>query len=119
MDLQIQGNIKKSKRKLSIFLDPADSPSFSQNSSISTLAKKKKLSSFSQSQPTQNIQNISIYSESPLSKDSESEIRTQKSQLFIKIPKKTSFNLSQYSKLSSSIYSRTPLWLKATNLQLF
>src|SRR5947207_11567278 len=118
MDLQIQGNIKKTKPKLSILLDPADSPSFSQNSSISTLAKKKKLSSFSQSQPTHNIQNIPIYSESPLSKDSESEIRTQKSQLYVKIPKKTSFDLSQYSELSSSVYSRTPLGLKDTNLQL-
>jgi hypothetical protein len=95
MDLQIQRGIKRSKRKLSIFLDPTDSSSFSQNPSISTPAeKKKKLSSFSQSQPTQDIQNIPIYSESPLSEDSESAIRTQKSQLSIEIPKKTSFDLS-------------------------
>jgi hypothetical protein len=119
MDLQIQGDIRKSKRKLSIFLDLADSSSFSQNPSISTPAeKKKKLSSFSQSQPTRDIQNIPIYSESPLSEDSESEIRIQKSQLFVEIPKKTSFDLSQYSELSSSIYSRTPLGPKDINLQL-
>ena len=80
MDLQIQGNIKKSKRKLSIFLDPTDSSSFSQNPSISTPAeKKKKLSSFSQNQPIQDIQNIPIYSKSIISKDSKSAIRTQKS----------------------------------------
>ena len=119
MDLQIQGGIRRSKRKLSIFLDPADSSSFSQNPSISTPAeKKKKLSSFSQSQPTQDIQNIPIYSESPLSEDSESAIRTQKSQLSVEIPKKTSFNLSQYSELSSSTYFRTPLGPKDTNIQL-
>ena len=93
MDLQIQGDIRRSKRKLSIFLDLPDSSSFSQNPSISTPAKKKKLSSFSQSQPTQDIQNIPIYSESSLSEDSESAIRTQKSQIFIKILKKTSFDL--------------------------
>ena len=97
MDLQIQGNIKKSKRKLSIFLDPADSPSFSQNSSISTLAKKKKLSSFFQSQPTQDIQDIPIYSESSIPEESESAIKTQNSHIFVEIPKKTSFDLSQYS----------------------
>src|SRR5947207_11751266 len=119
MDLQIQGDIKRSKRKLSIFLDPTDSSSFSQNPSISTLTeKKKKLSSFSQSQPTQDILNIPIYSKSIFSKDSESTIRTQKSQILIKIPKKTSFNLSQYSKLSSSIYFKTPLGPKNTNIQL-
>ena len=77
MDLQIQGNIRKSKRKLSVFLDLLDSSLFSQNPLISTpTEKKKKVSFFSQSQPTQNIQNISIYSESPLSEDSESAIRT-------------------------------------------
>ena len=95
MDLQIQGGIRRSKRKLSIFLDPTDSSSFSQNPSISTPAeKKKKLSSFSQSQPTQDIQNIPIYSKSPLFEDSESAIRTQKNQLFVEIPKKISFDLS-------------------------
>ena len=77
MDLQIQGGIRRSKRKLSIFLDPADSSFFSQNLLISTpVEKKKKLSFFSQNQPTQDIQNIPIYSESPLSEDSESAIRT-------------------------------------------
>src|SRR5450432_1427024 len=119
MDLQIQGDIRRSKRKLSIFLDPADLSSFSRNPSISTPEeKKKKLSSFSQSQPTQDIQNIPIYSESPLFEDSESAIRTQKNQIFVEIPKKTSFNLSQYSELSSSTYFRTPLGPKDTNIQL-
>src|SRR5437762_3458025 len=100
MDLQIQGDIRRSKRKLSIFLDLPDSSSFSQNPSISTPAeKKKRVSFFSQSQPTQDIQNIPIYSESPLSEDSESATTTQKNQLFIEIPKKTSFDLSQYSEL--------------------
>ena len=110
MSLQIQRDIRKSKWKLSVFLDLLDSSSLSQNPSISTLAeKKKKLSSFFQSQPTQDIQNIPIYSESIISRDSESAIRTQKSQILIEIPKKTSFDLLQYSELSSPIYSRTPL----------
>jgi hypothetical protein len=103
MALQIQQNLKRSKRKLSIFLDLPDSSSLSQNPSISTPAEKKK-------------KVIPIYSESSLSGDSESEIRTQKSQLFIKIPKKTSFDLLQYSELSSFVYSRTPLGLKNINL---
>src|SRR2546423_1404695 len=98
--LQIEKNIRRLKWKLSTFLDLPDSPFLSQNPSISTPTKKKKLSSFSQSQPTQHIQEISIYSESFFSKDPESAIRTQKSQLFVKIPKKTSLDLSQYSKLS-------------------
>ena len=119
MSLQIQADIRKPKRKLSIFLDLPDSSSFSQNPLISTPAEKKKKGSFfSQSQPTQDIQNIPIYSESTFSEDSESAIRTQKSQIFIKIPKKISFNLSQYSKLPSPIYSRTPLGPKNTNIQL-
>ncbi len=119
MDLQIQTDIRKSKRKLSIFLDLPDSSSFSQNSLISTPAeKKKKVSFFSQSQPTQDIQNIPIYSESTFSGDSESAIRIQKSQIFVKIPKKTSSDLSQYSELPSPIYSRTPLGPKNTNIQL-
>jgi hypothetical protein len=79
MGLQIQGDIRKSKRKLSIFLDLPDSSSFSQNPLISTPEKKKKVSFFSQNQPTQDIQNTPIYSESSLSKDSESAIRIQKS----------------------------------------
>ncbi len=119
MDLQIQADIRKSKRKLSIFLDLPDSSSFSQNPLISTPAKKKKKGSFfSQSQPTQDIQNIPIYSESIFSEGSESATRTQKSQIFIEIPKKTSFDLSQYSELPSPIYSRTPLGPKNTNIQL-
>ena len=119
MDLQIQGDIKRSKRKLSIFLDLSDSSSFSQNPSISTLMeKKKKLSFFSQNQPTQLIQKNLIYSKSALSEDSKSAIKTQKSQIFVEIPKKTSFNLSQFSPLSSSISSRTPLGPKDINIQL-
>jgi hypothetical protein len=119
MGLQIQGDIRKSKRKLSIFLDLPDSSSFSQNPLISTPAeKKKKISFFSQSQSTQDIQNIPIYSESSEIEDSESAIRTQKSQILIEIPKKTSFDLLQYSELSSPIYSRTPLGPKNTNIQL-
>jgi hypothetical protein len=86
---------------------------------ISTPAeKKKKISFFSQSQSTQDIQNIPIYLESSISEDSESVIRTQKNQILIEIPKKTSFDLLQYSKLSSPIYSRTPLGPKNTNIQL-
>ena len=93
MDLQIQTDIRKSKRKLSIFLDLPDSSFSSQNPSISTpAAKKKKVSFFSQSQPTQDIQNIPIYFKSSLSEDSESIIGTQKNQLFVKIPKKTSLD---------------------------
>ena len=42
----------------------------------------------------QDIQNIPIYSESIISEDSESAIRTQKSQILIEIPKKISFDLS-------------------------
>ena len=94
MALQIQKNLKKSKRKFSIFLDLPDSSFSSQNSSISTpIAKKKKVSFFSQSQPTQDIQNIPIYSESSLSKNSKSIIETQKNQLFVEILKKTSLDL--------------------------
>jgi hypothetical protein len=59
MSLQIQTDIRKPKRKLSIFLDFPDSSSFSQNLSISTPAEKKKKGSFfSQSQSTQDIQNM-------------------------------------------------------------
>ena len=46
MGLQIEGDIRRSKRKLSIFLDLPDSSSFSQNLSISTPAEKKKKISF-------------------------------------------------------------------------
>src|SRR5438034_10996813 len=117
MDLQIQADIQKSKRKLSIFLDLPDSSSFSQNPLISTPAEKKKKGSFfSQSQPTQDIQNIPIYSESTFWGDSESAISTQKSQIFVEIPQKTSFDLSQYSELPSFIYSRTPLGPKDINI---
>jgi hypothetical protein len=94
MTLQIKKDIRRLKRKLSAFLNLPDLPSIlSQNPSISTPAKKKKLSSFFQSQPTQYIQDIPIYSESSLFENSESAIRTQKSQLFIEISKKTSLDL--------------------------
>jgi hypothetical protein len=120
IDLQIQGDIRRPKRKLSIFLDISNSFTFSQNPSISTPAeKKKKISFFSQSQPTQDIQNIPIYCEFNFSEDSKSAIRTQKNQIFIKIPKKTSFDLSQYSELPSPIYSKTFLGPKNINIQLF
>jgi len=115
MGLQIQGDLRRLKRKLSVFLDLLDSSLLSQNPSVSTPAeKKKKLSSFSQSQPTRRMQNFSIYSESSLSDDSESALEISKSQVFIEILKKTSFDLSQYSPLSDSIYSRTPLRPKDT-----
>ena len=42
MSLQIQTDIRKPKRKLSIFLDLPDSSSFSQNPLISTPAKRRK-----------------------------------------------------------------------------
>jgi hypothetical protein len=119
MGLQIQGDIRKSKRKFSIFLDLPDSSSFSQNPLIYTPEeKKKKVSFFSQTQQTQDIQNIPIYSESPLSRDSKSTIRTRKSQVFVEIPKKTFFDFLQYSELSSSISSRTPLGPININIQL-
>src|SRR5271154_5657705 len=119
MGLQIRGDIRRSKRKLSVYLDLLDSPSLSQNSLISTTAEKKiKLSSFSQSQPKRYIQETPIYSESPLSEDSESIIDIPKSQVFVEIPKKTSFDFSKYSPLPDSVYSRTPLGPKDTNIQL-
>ena len=119
MGLQIQGDIRRSKRNLSIFLDLPDSPSLSQNPSISTPAeKKKKLSSFSQSQPTRRIQDFPIYSESSLCGYSESVAEIPKSQVFVEIPKKTSFDFLKYSPLSDSVYSRTPLGPKDTNIQL-
>jgi hypothetical protein len=95
MVLQIQKNLKKSKRKLSIFLDLPDTPFLSQNPSVSTPAeKKKKLSSFSQSQSTRGIQDIPIYSESSIPEESESAVKAQNSQIFVEIPKKTSLDLS-------------------------
>jgi hypothetical protein len=107
------------KRKLSTQLDLQNSYSFSQNPSLSTPAKKrKKLSSFSQSQSTQLIQKTPIYSKFSIFEESESAVETQKSQIFVEIPKKTSFDLSQYSTLPTSISSRTPLGPKDTNTQL-
>jgi hypothetical protein len=80
MDTPFSGAIRRSKRKLSTQLDLWNSPLFSQNPSISTPAKKKKKLSFcSQSQPTQLIQDISIYSKSSVFEDSESAVKTQKS----------------------------------------
>ena len=64
------------------------------------------------------MQDFSIYSESSLSDDSESVLEIPKCQVFVEIPKKTSFDLSQYSPLSDSVYSRTPLGPKDTNIQL-
>ena len=119
MGLQIQGDIRRSKRKLSVFLDLPDSPSSSQNSLISARADKKtQLSFFSQSQPKRHISEIPIYSESPLSEDFDSAVEIPKNQVFVEIPKKTSFDLSQYSPLSDSVYFRTPLGPKDTNIQL-
>jgi hypothetical protein len=119
MDTPFSGAIRRPKKKLSTQSDLQNSRLFSQNPSIYTPAKKKKkLSSFSQSQPTQLVQKIPIYSESPIFEDSESAVKMQKNQIFVKIPKKTSFDLSQYSPLSTSIYSRTPLGPKDTNIQL-
>jgi len=119
MDLQIQGDIRRSKRKLSVFLDLPDSSSLSQNSSISIPAeKKRKRNFFSQSQSTRRIKDIPIYSESPLSEDSESVINILKSQVFVEIPEKTSFDFSKYSPLSDTVYSRTPLGPKDINIQL-
>ena len=119
MDLQIQGDIRRSKRKLLVFLDLLDSPSLSQNSSISTPAEKKRKGVFfSQSQPTRQIKEMSIYSKSPLSEDSKSVINIPKSQEIVEIPEKTSFDFSKYSPLSNSVYSRTPLGPKDTNIQL-
>src|SRR5947199_2419033 len=84
MSLQIQADIRKPKRKLSIFLDLPDSSSFSQNPLISTPEKKKKRGSFfSQGQLTQNIQNIPTYSESTFSEHSESAINIHKSKIYI------------------------------------
>jgi len=94
MALQIKKDIKRLKRKLSTFLNLSDSPFLSQNPSISTPIKKKKLSSFSQSQPTRYIQEIPIYSKLLIFEDFESAIKTQNNQIFGKILKKTSFDLS-------------------------
>ena len=117
MGLQIQGDLRRSKRKLSVFLDLPDSSLLSQNPSVSTPAeKKKKLSSFSQSQPTRRMQDFPIYSESPLSDDSESALKIPKCQVFVEIPEKTSFDFSKYSPLRDSVYYRTPLGPKDTNI---
>jgi hypothetical protein len=119
MDTPFSGASQRLKRKLSTELHLRNSSLFSQNSSISTPAKKKKrLSSFSQSQPTQLIQEIPIYSESPIFEDSESAAETQKNQVFVEIPKKTSIDLSQYSALPTSRNFRTLLGPKDTNIQL-
>jgi hypothetical protein len=75
MDTPFSEAIRRPKRKLSTQLDLRNPPLFSQNPSISTPVKKKKrLSSFSQSQPTQLIQKTPIYSESPIFEDSESVV---------------------------------------------
>jgi hypothetical protein len=119
MDTPFSGAIRRPKRKLSTQSDLRNSSLFSQNSSISTPAKKKKrLSSFSQSQPTQFIQKTPTYSESPIFEDSESAVEMQKNQIFVETLKETSFDFSQDSTLPTPIYSRTPLGPKDTNIQL-
>jgi hypothetical protein len=79
MDTPFSGAIRRPKRKLFTQLDLRNSPLFFQNPLISISATKKKLSFFSQSQPTQFIQEISIYSESLILDKSESTVKTQKS----------------------------------------
>jgi len=80
---------------------------------------KRKRNFFSQSQATCRIKDIPIYSESSLFGDSESIINIPKSQVFIEIPEKISFDFSKYSPLSDSVYSRTSFGPKDTNIQLF
>src|SRR5438045_8803320 len=119
MSVPFQTETRASKRKLSSQSGLQNTYAFSQNSSLSISDRKRqKLSSFSQSQPTQLLQDIPIYSESPIPEESESAVKTQKSQIFVEIPKKSSFDLSQYSPLPASVYSRTPLGPKDTNTQL-
>src|SRR2546429_6853591 len=73
MSVPFQTETRASKRKLSSQSDLQNTYAFSQNSSLSiSHRKRKKLSSFSQSQPTQLLQDIPIYSESPILRDSES-----------------------------------------------
>ena len=64
------------------------------------------------------MQDFPIYSESSLSDDSESTLEILKCQVFIEISEKTSFDFSKYSSLPDSVYSRTPLGPKDTNIQL-
>ena len=111
MTTSLSGSIRRSKRKLSIQSDLSNSYAFSQNP-IST-PKKQKLSSFSQSQPTQLLQEIPIYSESPIFGDSEYPVEAQKSQVFVEIPKKWS-QLFEHSTIRSSTSTRTPYGLKTT-----
>jgi hypothetical protein len=113
MNMPFQTETRASKRKLSSQSDLQNTYAFSQNSSLSISGRKrKKLSSFSQSQSTQLLQDIPIYSESI--------IKTPKSQIPLKISKKT---LSQSKKstnppLSSPLATRTPLLAKDNNIQL-
>jgi hypothetical protein len=121
MSVPFQTETRASKRKLSSQSDLQNTYAFSQNSSLSISdRKKKKLSSSSQSQPTQFLQDIPIYSESSILQDSESIIETQESQIPVEISKKT---LSQSKKsinppLSSPLATRTPLLAKDNNIQL-
>ena len=121
MNVPFQTETRASKRKLSSQSDLQNTYAFSQNSSLSISGRKrKKLSSFSQSQSTQLLQDIPIYSESPILKDSESIIKTPKSRMPVKISKKT---LSQPIKsinppLSSPLVTRTPLLANDNNIQL-
>jgi hypothetical protein len=119
MNVPFQTETRASRRKLSSQSDLQNTYAFSQNSSLSISdRKRKRLSSFSQSQPTQLLQDIPIYSELSILGESKSAVETQKSQIFVEIPKKSSFDLSQYSSLPASVYSRTPLGPKDTNIQL-
>jgi hypothetical protein len=111
MSVPFQTETRASKRKLSSQSDLQNTSAFSQNSSLSLSDRKeKKLSSFSQSQQTQFLQDIPIYSESI--------IETQESQIPVEISKKT---LSQSKKstnppLSSPLATRTPLLAKDNNI---
>jgi hypothetical protein len=119
MDTPFSGEIRRSKRKLSIQSDLQNYYAFSQNPSISiSTGKKKKLSSFFQSQPTQFLQETPTYSESSIFGDSESVVRTQKSQIFMDVSKKR-FQEFKYFPINSPISStstRTPLRPKDNNI---
>jgi hypothetical protein len=79
MSVPFQTETRASKRKLSSQSDLQNTYAFSHNSSLSISdRKRKKISSFSQSQPTQLLQDIPIYSESPILEESESAIETQR-----------------------------------------
>ena len=121
LNVPFQTETRASKRKLSSQSDLQNTYAFSQNSSLPISHKKgKKLSSLSQSQSTQLLQDIPIYSESPILQDSKSLIETQESQISVEVSKKA---LSQSKKsinppLSSPLATRPPLVAKDNNIQL-